>query len=239
MRIRWLGVAIGVAALALPGVASAAPPQLLSAGHVLGHPSATWLLPPGVETAVIEVATDPATGTDGYFFTENTVAFDIPEPSTTYWLSSSPLPPGAYFVHVAGYEPSCAYDTCPGRQWSQILPLLIGNERPRIVSRRFRLSWYPSLGSAFVTLRLRVCDDSPGELAILIVQRRRVDGRLVAIGRSVRRQLAPDRSCRQYELLGSVRRKFFGAGAYSVTVRVRDNGGRTSAAVRTAWPAPG
>jgi hypothetical protein len=39
--------------------------------HVNRHPAASWSLPPGVTSQVAEVATSPATSTDGYFFFEN------------------------------------------------------------------------------------------------------------------------------------------------------------------------
>jgi hypothetical protein len=66
---------VAVLALSLAGSpAFAAPPTLVSVGRIDRHPTATWTLPPGVESRVVEVATSPATASDGYFFNENVVA---------------------------------------------------------------------------------------------------------------------------------------------------------------------
>lgn len=83
----------------------------------------------------------------GYFFSENVVAFNVPEPTQTSWVYGYQLDPGTYFVHVAGYEPGCV--ACPGRQWSNVLVLTIPsppvNRRPRIVSSRFTMVGHPPL----------------------------------------------------------------------------------------------
>jgi hypothetical protein len=99
---------VPLTALALAPLANAAPPTLLGVNHVQRHPQATWTLAPESEAAVVEVATSPQTGSDGYFFTENVEAFDTLEASQTTWLSSSRLKPGNYYVHVASYTHSAA-----------------------------------------------------------------------------------------------------------------------------------
>ena len=80
------------------------------------HPTATWSLPTGVESRVIEVATDPATGSDGYFFSENVVALDVPTSTDTSWTYTYQLDPGTYYVHVGGSDTTCS--TCPVREFS-------------------------------------------------------------------------------------------------------------------------
>jgi hypothetical protein len=59
--------------------ALAAPPVLTSVRHIDRHPAATWTLPSGVVAQIAEVATSPATSTDGYFFSENVKAFGLLE----------------------------------------------------------------------------------------------------------------------------------------------------------------
>jgi hypothetical protein len=85
MRTRIFFLAAVTALLLSTGSALAAPPVILTAGQVSQHPTATWALPIGVESRVVEVATAPTTGSDGYFFAENVKAFDVPEPTDTSW----------------------------------------------------------------------------------------------------------------------------------------------------------
>ena len=61
---------VTVAALVVPTAALAAPPTLVSVGHVEQRPTARWTLPTGVESQLIEIATDPALSTDGAFLGE-------------------------------------------------------------------------------------------------------------------------------------------------------------------------
>src|SRR3990167_8247675 len=104
MRV-WLVIVLSVAAvlgLSVPG--SAAPPVLIAVGHQDRHPWAEWTLPLGVEATVVEVATAPDIGTDGYFFEEKRVAFEILESNQIRWLSGYQLDPGTYYVHVSGID---------------------------------------------------------------------------------------------------------------------------------------
>jgi hypothetical protein len=91
--------------------ANAAPPTLVSVGHVRGHPSATWTLPPGVRPETIEVATQALVATDGSFFSEYVKEFDVvsDQPRRTTWLSAEKLDPGRYYVHVSGFDEACAF----------------------------------------------------------------------------------------------------------------------------------
>ena len=75
IRLAFIAAVLG-AFFALTSPALAAPPVLVSASHVDRHPAATWTLPPGVEAQVAEVATSPATSTDGAFFFENVEAYE-------------------------------------------------------------------------------------------------------------------------------------------------------------------
>ena len=45
-----------------------------------------------------EVATNPATSTDGYYFFENVKAFDVLEDAQTNWVYNFQLDPGTYYA---------------------------------------------------------------------------------------------------------------------------------------------
>lgn len=78
-----------------------------------------------------EVATSPATSTDGYFFFENVKAFSTLEEGQTTWVYNLQLDPGAYYVHVAGFDEPCVLaGQCPFREFSQILTLVIAAPSP-------------------------------------------------------------------------------------------------------------
>jgi hypothetical protein len=119
-----LAVAAGFAAIA--PTAFAAAPVLASVGSVSRHPTATWTLPAGVQAKVAEVATSPATGSDGYFFDENVEAFDVLTDTQTSWTDTSQLDPGTYYVHIGGLDEPCFYaGKCPVREFSQVMTLEI------------------------------------------------------------------------------------------------------------------
>lgn len=130
--LRRFGIVLGAAlALAFPAGALAAPPILVSTWHVNRHPAASWTLPPGVTSQVAEVATSPATSTDGYFFSENVKAFDILEPTQTSWVYNYQLDPGIYYVHIAGLDEPCFYaGLCPVREFTQTATLEIAAPPP-------------------------------------------------------------------------------------------------------------
>jgi hypothetical protein len=119
------------AAVLLVSPAVAAPPVLVSVSHVDRHPEATWTLPPGVTSQAAEVATSPATSTDGYFFSENVKAFDILERAQTHWVYNFQLDPGTYYLHIAGLDEPCFFaGLCPVREFTQTATLVIAPPPP-------------------------------------------------------------------------------------------------------------
>jgi hypothetical protein len=126
MRRLLVIIAVLGAASVFASPTGAAPPVLVSTSHVQRHPAATWTLPPGVKAAVAEVATSPATSTDGYFFQENLKAFDVLQDTQTNWVYNSQLDPGVYYLHIAGIDEPCFYaGLCPVREFTQTATLVI------------------------------------------------------------------------------------------------------------------
>ena len=76
-----------------------------------GHVTATWTLPSGVTAQAVAVANNPQTGSDGSFFTENTVEFDLLQPTQTTYVDGNPLDPGMYWVSVQTFDTDCSYET--------------------------------------------------------------------------------------------------------------------------------
>jgi hypothetical protein len=132
VRLRLVILAtIAFGALYATPEALAKPPTLLTVGHVNGHPTATWSLPPGVEAKVAEVATSPLTSSDGYFFSENVVSFDTLQPTQTSWTYGFQEAPGTYYVHIAGIDDPCFMaGLCPVREFSQVMTLVIPASAP-------------------------------------------------------------------------------------------------------------
>jgi hypothetical protein len=180
---RLLVVVTVVAALVVPTVALAAPPTLVAVGHVKQHLTARWTLPPGVESQLIEIATDPALSTDGAFVGEHLVHFDLLEAGQTSYTSSGPrLNTGVtYYVHMNAIDWPCFFVfACPVREWSNVLTLRIPNVAPVIQSRRWSASRTTRTGSA----TLQVCDDEGG-FRVIIGQQRLRGGKIVARATSV------------------------------------------------------
>jgi hypothetical protein len=131
MLVRRITVAAAFAVLIvlfLPASSLAAAPVLTRVGSTERHPSATWTLPPGVTSDVIEIATKSDTGSDGSFFTENVVVFDPLQPTQTSWLGSDQLRAGTYHVHVKGFDETGCDSNPPGPCdyfWSNMLTLTI------------------------------------------------------------------------------------------------------------------
>lgn len=238
MRLRILlfgAVALAMTAFAPPS-AFAAAPVLGSVSHVKRHPAATWTLPAGVKSQVVEVATHPDVGSDGYFFTENVKVFDLLEEAQTSWLDSDQLTPGIYYVHVSGFDEPCYFaGRCPVREWSQVLPLVIpANKRPQLAAVRWQETGHNKPGRRYYVteaLRFRVCDDAPGPLFARVGQTKRIGpftrGREVF----VRRMTLAAAGCRSYKLTWRLKDKFFGVGRYTVTLRIRDAEGAWSRTV--------
>jgi hypothetical protein len=88
---------------------------------------------------VAEVATSPATSTDGYFLFENVKAFDTLEEGQTNWVYNYQLDPGLYYVHIGGLDEPCFFaGLCPVREFSQIMTLEIATPPPPPPPRRPR-----------------------------------------------------------------------------------------------------
>jgi hypothetical protein len=138
---RGLCIAIVAAAVcvAIPGAASAAPPVLQTVGFDQATKvlSATWSLPPGVQTGVIEANTNPALDSQGYFlfgandgYYGSNVIFDLPGSAATSWVHSYPdLPAGHYYVHVSGYDTTC--DRCAIPEWTTLGAFDVNPPPPR------------------------------------------------------------------------------------------------------------
>jgi hypothetical protein len=96
------------------------PPVLDSVSQADGLLTTNWTLPAGESADFIEVATSPATYAGGAFIVENTVLFDFfLDFGKTSYVATQQLPPGTYYVHVAGlddtqcpngFEPACFVD---------------------------------------------------------------------------------------------------------------------------------
>jgi hypothetical protein len=81
--------------------AVAAPPVLTSVRHVDSHPAASWTLSPGVTPQVAEVATAPATSTDGFLQRERQ-GIRHPRAHADELGLQLPARPRVYYLHVAG-----------------------------------------------------------------------------------------------------------------------------------------
>jgi hypothetical protein len=120
-RCLWV---LGVIAcsLVLASPALAASPALVDVGQSGGHASATWTLPAGEQSELIEVGSSTAVGSDGFFLDENVVDFGLVDAAATSWLSGTALAPGTYYVHVKGEDA----DQDPfSTDWSSILTLVV------------------------------------------------------------------------------------------------------------------
>lgn len=230
LRLGLSGALILGAALVLASPAVAAPPALLSVEHLKRHPKATWTLAPGSEAVVVEVATALWTGSDGSFFTENIEAFDVLEPGQTTWLDSDPLKPGTYYVHVASFTPSC-YPGCPLREWSQILPLVIRNQKPQISRLRVRYAGrYVIEGHA----TFRYCDDTRGYATGVILERYWLAN---IIRKSARHSdfFSVRAGCSTRTVSWYSPSRVFGVGWHSVRLQVRDDDGALSNRLSRRW----
>jgi hypothetical protein len=123
MRAALVAAAAVAAAIALPAAAGVRVAQqnvvIVRAESAGGHPSVAWQLAPGWCALVIELATNPAVGSDGSFFTENIIDGGALDTGQTSWLSSSASTkdPGSYYVHVEAY----ACDFSGGFEWSPVV----------------------------------------------------------------------------------------------------------------------
>jgi hypothetical protein len=124
LRRALIATCVSFAGLLVPVAAMAAPPTILSVSQTAQHPIVTWSNPVGATSySVIEIASASSVGSDGAFFTENSVAFGMTSVMATTWTDTSQIAPGTYYVHVAGNDTLC--DACPYREYSPIVTLVI------------------------------------------------------------------------------------------------------------------
>lgn len=223
---RVLVVVTAAAALVVPA-AQAAPPTLVGVGHVKQRLTAKWMLPPGVESQLIEIATDPALGTDGAFLGEHLVHFDLLEAGQTSYTSVRPrLKTGiTYYIHMNAIDWPCFFVfACPVREWSNVLTLTIPNLAPVLQSRRWAASRTLRSGSA----RLQVCDDE-GDFMVIIGQRRLRGGKVVARATTVVSDDLLVNGCGILRVTWSIPANLIAIDdVYRVTFAVVDSGGRRS-----------
>jgi hypothetical protein len=162
---------VGLAALVVAlGCASAAQAITVSVGSKDGgHPYMRWDLDggssagPGTCVGFIEVATNPAEGTDGYFYFENTVlaalnGLDFQGCARQgEWVSSTALPPGTYFIH-ARYERESDFSSWWGETRSFTIEVEPEppTEPPPAVNTRPRLTGKLLLCCEIITARKRL-----------------------------------------------------------------------------------
>jgi hypothetical protein len=226
--VKRLLVVTAVAAVFLfPSAASAAPPTLVSVGHLKQYPTATWTLPPGVESQLIEIATDPTLSTDGAFLGDNLVLFEQVEATRTSWRSTNRrLQTGiTYYVHVNAIDWPCfVVFACPAREWSNVLTFRIPNVAPVLQSHRWSASRTRRSGSA----RLQVCDDE-GAVRVIIGQQRIRRGRVVARATTVVDGDLRANGCGFLSVNWPIPAKLIATGdVYRVTFAVVDELGRRS-----------
>jgi len=224
---RPLAVVVVTAALVVPTTALAAPPTLVSVGHVEQRPTARWTLPTGVESQLIEIATDPALNPDGAFAGDHLVLFDLLEASQTSWRSSDHrLRTGVtYYVHMNAIDWPCFFVfACPVREWSNVLTLTIPNAAPVLRSRR----WSASRTRRSGTARLQVCDDE-GDFRVVVGQQRIRRGKVVARATTVVTGSLRASGCGPLSVAWPIPAKLIATGdLYRVTFAVVDELGRRS-----------
>jgi hypothetical protein len=220
-------LAAATVALAVPTAAVAAPPTLVAVGHVEQRPTARWTLPTGVESQLIEIATDPALSTDGAFIGDNLVLFDLLEASQTSWTSTvHRLKTGVtYYVHMNAIDWPCFFVfACPVREWSNVLTLRIPNAAPILRARQ----WSASRARRVGTARLQVCDDE-GDVRVIVGQARLRGSRVVARATTVVTGALRSNGCGPLAVRWPIPAKLISTGdVYRVTFAVVDALGRRS-----------
>jgi hypothetical protein len=127
-----IAVVAAVAAFAATGLAGAAGAagQMIAITNVSvsadRHVTVDWTGPPnGFEFGAIEIATKPDVGTDGDFFSENLVEYDLLTKGQQHWVGSDPIKqPGTYYVRVTGWWDGYSADDYVnyGSVYSQVVP---------------------------------------------------------------------------------------------------------------------
>ncbi|MGB7587690.1 MAG: hypothetical protein WBM00_03170 [Solirubrobacterales bacterium] len=132
-RLRLATMAIGVVALVmlLPAAALATPSTITSVTINPPGPSTTgnkatvtWSLPAGYKSGTIEVAKNPATGSDGRFIAQNLDTFAFLTSSQTSWAEY--IGAGTHYVHVSDC-PEAAFFCNPleEEEWSNVYPFVV------------------------------------------------------------------------------------------------------------------
>jgi hypothetical protein len=110
--MKWIAACalIGAASLVAAASASASGPlTITSVSTANRHVSITWA-GPYLEFGAVQIATRPDTGSDGNFFSENRVQYDVfLDKGRTNWLGSDPIGPGTYYVRADGWDPQCTF----------------------------------------------------------------------------------------------------------------------------------
>jgi hypothetical protein len=231
-------VAVTVATAVTATAAAGAPPRAATitvVGQTSRHATATWTLPPGVVSDMIEIATSSAAGSEGGFFTENVTLFDLLQQTQTSYVSTDRLDVGTYWVHVKTLDNDCSYaenNSCFA--WSAPAQLVIPQPPNRRPTLRF-LGWEPFSGDA----RTKVCDDTAsGRLTFRTTLKRDLFGRGTTTRMRVYRASSTptfedgDMDCATYyvplpNLLGVAR--------YTMTMTVSDGRGAISKPLVRRW----
>ena len=211
-----------VTAAALLGAPSAiaAPPVLSSASATGGHVAATWTLPPGVLARVVEVASSPETGSDGYFFKEHVVLFDLLDDAQTSYLSTERIPPGTYYVHVAGFDEECL--PCAAREFTATVPITVVNSPPTVTLKNVQFTRSRIYATA------NVCDQEGGTIKLLLNERRLHKGKKAA-GATVSKTVELLNECESMPIDWPVEGKLYKKkDVYAFTLFARDADGALS-----------
>jgi hypothetical protein len=217
------GIAAVLALYAAP--VSAAPPRtatITSVGTTQRHPTATWNLPPGVDPQVIEIASSPSVGSDGYFLEPYREVSDLLRKGQTSYVDFEELGLGTYWVHIQTVDHNCSSIenwTCTA--WSNIVRLTIAlpaNVRPALRLARFDALRHEA--------QVTACDETNGRLTFRT--------RLAHGHTSRRRTFSPstkptytegERNCSPYYVPLPA---LYGTGRYTMTMTVSDARGGTS-----------
>jgi hypothetical protein len=129
----WRNAFAAAALLILAFVASAtaAPPTNVAATEHGGRLTVTWDLALNSLSSAVEIAHSSKTSSNGSFSDPGKLTASVDESETTY--TSALLSNGAWYVHVASYDPTspkCTFNgdlKCP-TEWSPVVTATIGSE---------------------------------------------------------------------------------------------------------------
>ena len=109
---------LAVGLLLSPAAAWATPPSITSLQPTGGGVTVTWTLAQDEDSDYVEIASLPATDSDGFF--DQAVVWSWPDLADTTWTSPE-LAPGTYYVHVRGR------DAESNPEWSSVRTFSIGS----------------------------------------------------------------------------------------------------------------